>query len=110
MISASLCVLLVLLHMRTSFIIASTLPLAALTSFLIMSVLRRLGVVDIQANAMSLAGIAISIGVLVDSSVVMAENVMHRLHEHFGRPTSRATSAKSSCKRVSPSGGRSSSR
>ena len=49
-----------------------------------MAVLRRLGVVDIQANAMSLAGIAISIGVLVDSSVVMAENVMHRLREQFG--------------------------
>ena len=84
MISASLCVLLVLLHLRTSLIIASTLPLAALMSFLIMAVLRRLGIVDIQANAMSLAGIAISIGVLVDSSVVMAENVMHRLREHFG--------------------------
>ncbi len=82
--SASLCVLLVLLHVRTSLIIASTIPLAALSSFLIMAVLRRLGMVDIQANAMSLAGIAISIGVLVDSSVVMAENVMHRLREQFG--------------------------
>jgi Cu(I)/Ag(I) efflux system membrane protein CusA/SilA len=82
--SASLCVLVVLLHVRTSLIIASTIPLAALSSFLIMSVLRRLGWVDIQANAMSLAGIAISIGVLVDSSVVMAENVMHRLREQFG--------------------------
>jgi Cu(I)/Ag(I) efflux system membrane protein CusA/SilA len=49
-----------------------------------MAVLRWLGVVDVQANAMSLAGIAISIGVLVDSSVVMAENVMHRLRERFG--------------------------
>src|SRR5215831_11834160 len=58
--------------------------MAALTSFLIMAVLRRSGIVDIQANAMSLAGIAISIGVLVDSSVVMAENVMHRLRERFG--------------------------
>jgi Cu(I)/Ag(I) efflux system membrane protein CusA/SilA len=38
---------------------------------------------------MSLAGIAISIGVLVDSSVVMAENSMHHLREHFGdHPTS----------------------
>ena len=84
MVSASLCVLVVLLHVRTSLIIASTIPLAALASFLIMAGLRRLGVVDIQANAMSLAGIAISIGVLVDSSVVMAENVMHRLREEFG--------------------------
>jgi Cu(I)/Ag(I) efflux system membrane protein CusA/SilA len=83
-ISATICVLVVLLHVRTSLVIASTIPLAALSSFLIMMVLRRAGLVDIQANAMSLAGIAISIGVLVDSSVVMAENVMHRLSEQFG--------------------------
>ena len=86
MIAASLCVLLVLLHVRTSLVIACTLPLAALTSFLIMAVLRRSGLVVIEANAMSLAGIAISIGVLVDSSVVMAENVMHRLREAVWRP------------------------
>jgi Cu(I)/Ag(I) efflux system membrane protein CusA/SilA len=84
MVSASLCVLIVLLHVRTSLVIVGTLPLAALSSFLIMAVLRRSGIVDIQANAMSLAGIAISVGVLVDSSVVMAENVMHRLRERFG--------------------------
>ena len=84
MVSASLCVLLILLHVRTSLVIAGTLPLAALSSFLIMAVLRRSDVVAIPANAMSLAGIAISIGVLVDSSVVMAENVMHRLKEQFG--------------------------
>ena len=89
MIAASLCVLLVLLHVRTSLVIACTLPLAALTSFLIMAVLRRSGLVVIEANAMSLAGIAISIGVLVDSSVVMAENVMHRLRETFGDQTVR---------------------
>ncbi len=83
-VSASLCVFLILLHVRTSLVIASTIPLAALSSFLIMSVLRRLSIVDVQANATSLAGIAISIGVLVDSSVVMAENVMHRLREQFG--------------------------
>ncbi len=84
MLSASLCVLLILLHLRTSLVIAGTLPLAAISSFLIMAILRRSGIVDIPANAMSLAGIAVSIGVLVDSSVVMAENVMHRLTEHFG--------------------------
>jgi Cu(I)/Ag(I) efflux system membrane protein CusA/SilA len=84
MITAAVCVLVVLLHVRTSLVVVSTLPLAALGSFLIMWVLRKLGVMDIEANAMSLAGIAISIGVLVDSSVVMAENVMHRLRERFG--------------------------
>src|SRR4029079_9813067 len=84
MISASLCVLVILMHVRTSLIIAVTLPLAALSSFVMMAALRWLGIVDIQANAMSLAGIAISIGVLVDSSIVMAENVMHRLKESFG--------------------------
>jgi Cu(I)/Ag(I) efflux system membrane protein CusA/SilA len=83
-VSASLCVLIVLLHVRTSFIIALTLPLAALGSFLMMATLRWLGVADIQTNIMSLAGVAISIGVLVDSSIVMAENVMHRLRQHFG--------------------------
>jgi Cu(I)/Ag(I) efflux system membrane protein CusA/SilA len=84
MISASLCVLLILLHFRTSLVIAGILPLAASSSFLVLAVLRRTGLLDVPANAMSLAGIAISIGVLVDSSVVMAENVMHRLREQFG--------------------------
>jgi Cu(I)/Ag(I) efflux system membrane protein CusA/SilA len=83
-LTATVCVLLVLLHFRTSFVIALTLPLAALASFAVMWLLRRLGVVDIQTNIMSLAGIAVSIGVLVDSSIVMAENVMHRLKEQFG--------------------------
>jgi Cu(I)/Ag(I) efflux system membrane protein CusA/SilA len=83
-VTASICVLLVLLHVRTSFIIAVTLPLATLASFVVMWTLRRLGVADIQTNIMSLAGIAISIGVLVDSSIVMAENAMHSLREQFG--------------------------
>ncbi len=84
MVSASLCVLVILLHFRTSLVIAGILPLAALSSFLVLAILRRTGILDVPANAMSLAGIAISIGVLVDSSVVMAENVMHRLREHSG--------------------------
>ncbi len=47
MFGATLCVLLVLRHFRTSFIIAATLPLAAPMSFVIMCALRGLGVVDI---------------------------------------------------------------
>ncbi len=83
-VTATLCVLLVLLHFRTSFVIALTLPLSVLGSFVLMWGLRRLGIADIQTNIMSLAGLAISIGVLVDSSIVMAENVMHHLKDHFG--------------------------
>jgi Cu(I)/Ag(I) efflux system membrane protein CusA/SilA len=83
-ITAAVCVLLVLLHVRTSFVIALTLPLATLGSFAIMDALRRLGIADIQTNVMSLAGIAISIGVLVDAAIVMAENVLHVLKDHHG--------------------------
>ncbi len=83
-VTATICVVIVLMHLRTSFIIAITLPLATLASFATMWTLRRLGVADIQTNIMSLAGIAISIGVLVDSSIVMAENVMFHLRGRFG--------------------------
>ncbi len=84
MISAAICVLVVLLHVRTSLVVVVTLPLAALSSFLIMGVLRWAGIVKVEANAMSLAGVAISIGVLVDSSIVMAENAMHHLKRAYG--------------------------
>jgi Cu(I)/Ag(I) efflux system membrane protein CusA/SilA len=84
MIIASLAVLLILLHVRSVFVICVTLPLAVLFSFLLMSVLRVLGIVDIQANIMSLAGITISIGILVDQAIVMTENATHHLKVHFG--------------------------
>ena len=80
---ASLCVVLVLLHFRASLVIAVSLPLAVLSSFLVLWGLRASGLATIETNIMSLAGLAISIGVLVDSSIVMAENVMHHLHRRF---------------------------
>ena len=83
-VTSMICVLVVLLHFRASFVIAVTLPLAALGSFGMMGLLRVLGVADIQTNVMSLAGIAISVGVLVDSSIVMVENVMHGLRLEYG--------------------------
>jgi Cu(I)/Ag(I) efflux system membrane protein CusA/SilA len=83
-LTATVCVVLVLLHFRASFVVALTLPLSALGAFALLWLVRRLGIADVETNAMSLAGIAVSIGVLVDSSIVMAENVMHRLHEEYG--------------------------
>ena len=84
MVIASIAILLILMHVRSVFVICITLPLAVLFSFLLMSVLRQLGIIDIQANIMSLAGITISIGILVDQAIVMTENATHHLKEHFG--------------------------
>jgi Cu/Ag efflux pump CusA len=84
MIIASLAILLILMHVRSVFVICVTLPLAVLFSFLMMWVLRNLGIIDIQANIMSLAGITISIGILVDQAIVMTENATHHLKAHFG--------------------------
>jgi Cu(I)/Ag(I) efflux system membrane protein CusA/SilA len=81
---ASIAVFLILLHVRSAFVICVTLPLSVLFSFLLMSLLRQLGIIDIQANIMSLAGITISIGILVDQAIVMTENATHHLKEHFG--------------------------
>src|SRR5882757_947804 len=81
---ASIAILLILSHVRSVIVICITLPLAVLFSFLMMWLLRTLGIIDIQANIMSLAGITISIGILVDQAIVMVENATHHLKEHFG--------------------------
>jgi Cu(I)/Ag(I) efflux system membrane protein CusA/SilA len=84
MLIASVAILLILMHFRSVFVICVTLPLAVLFSFLMMWVLRVLHIVDVQANIMSLAGITISIGILVDQAIVMVENASHHLKEQFG--------------------------
>src|SRR6202163_794464 len=49
-----------------------------------MWLLRQLHIIDIQSNIMSMAGITISIGILVDQAIVMVENAIHNLKEEFG--------------------------
>jgi Cu(I)/Ag(I) efflux system membrane protein CusA/SilA len=84
MLIASVAILLILMHFRSVFVICVTLPLSVLFSFLMMWLLRKLGILDVQANIMSLAGITISIGILVDQAIVMVENATHHLKEKFG--------------------------
>src|SRR5437667_1010253 len=60
--------ILFLLNLRSVFIVTIPLPLAVLTAFLFMRYL------DISSNIMSLAGIAIAIGVRVDAGIVVTEN------------------------------------
>jgi len=78
-IIASVAVLLILMHVGSAFVICVTLPLAVLISFILMRLF------NIPSNIMSLAGIAISIGILVDQSIVMVENATHHLTGHFGK-------------------------
>jgi len=68
-----LVVLAFLLHVKTSLVVASTLPFAVLLTFIGM---RLLGV---TANIMSFAGIAIAIGTIVDMGIVVTESI-HQEH------------------------------
>ena len=70
-------------HLRTSIVIGLTVPLSVLGAFIGMSMLTRVGS-TLNINIMSLAGIAISIGVLVDSSIVILDNITHHLQKQFG--------------------------
>ena len=82
MLVASLMVLVVLRHLRSSLVICATLPLAVLGAFLLLHLTRAW--TGVGANIMSLSGIAISIGVLVDAGIVMTENAYTRLHQEAG--------------------------
>jgi Cu(I)/Ag(I) efflux system membrane protein CusA/SilA len=62
-----------LFHLRSSLVIIISLPVGILVAFIIME---RMG---INANIMSLGGIAIAIGAMVDAAIVMIENV----HKHM---------------------------
>ena len=68
-----------LMHFRSILIVTLPLPLAILTSFILMRVF------GITSNIMSLGGIAIAIGVLVDAGIVITENVFRQYETEGGR-------------------------
>ena len=72
-IAVALVIFIFLLHVRSAFVALITLPLGVLGAFVIMSAQ------GITANIMSLGGIAIAIGTMVDASIVMVENANRRL-------------------------------
>jgi len=74
-IVVALIIIIFLLHLRSSFVAVFTLPLGVLVAF---TVMRAQG---LNANIMSLGGIAIAIGAMVDAVVVMIENA----HKHMER-------------------------
>ncbi|WP_372897546.1 efflux RND transporter permease subunit, partial [Stieleria sp.] len=68
-------ILLFLLHVRSSIVVAICLPAAVLMSFIAMHL------VGVGSNIMSLAGIAIAIGTMVDMGIIVSENIYQNLAE-----------------------------
>jgi cobalt-zinc-cadmium resistance protein CzcA len=60
---------------RGAIVVALTLPLATLCTFIIMKA------VDLSANLMTLGGLAISIGMVIDAAIIQVENVQRHLSE-----------------------------
>ncbi|MFN0316355.1 MAG: efflux RND transporter permease subunit, partial [Burkholderiales bacterium] len=70
-------------EVRSAIVVIVTLPLCMLIAFIFM---QQFG---LSANLMSLAGLAIGIGMMVDGAVVMVENAYRLLSHHAGQPTDR---------------------
>ena len=71
----SLVILVFLLHFQSALVIVLTLPISVLIAFITMKLM------GVSSNIMSLGGIAIAIGVLVDAGVIMVENCYRHLSE-----------------------------
>jgi len=86
LIVVTLVILLFLLHFRSTLVPALLLPIAVLLAFIPM---KQMG---LTANIMSLGGIAIAIGAMVDAAIIVVENVHKRLErwEHEGSREPRA--------------------
>nr|MBA3442835.1 efflux RND transporter permease subunit [Pyrinomonadaceae bacterium] len=74
-----------LLNFRTTFITLTAIPLSFIITFLVFRAL------DVSINTMTLGGMAVAIGELVDDAIVDVENVFRRLRENRVLPNPRPT-------------------
>jgi CzcA family heavy metal efflux pump len=77
MIVVSLVVILFLFHWRSAVSIIIQIPITIATSFILLNIF------GITSNIMSLTGIALAIGVIVDNGIIMAENSYRNLSQRF---------------------------
>ncbi len=98
MVVVSLVIFLFLLHVRSALVPILTLPLAVLLSFIPMFYQ------GLTANIMSLGGIAVAIGAMVDASIILIENIHKKLEEwdDAGRPCSRLEATIEAMQEVGP--------
>lgn len=77
MIVVSIVVFIFLFHWRSAISILIQIPITIATSFILLNLF------DISSNIMSLTGIALAIGVIVDNGIIMAENAYKHLSHRF---------------------------
>jgi CzcA family heavy metal efflux pump len=77
MIVVSFVVIIFLFHWRSAVSIIIQIPITVATSFILLNAF------DISSNIMSLTGIALAIGVIVDNGIIMAENAYKNLSHRF---------------------------
>ncbi|MGE4545646.1 MAG: efflux RND transporter permease subunit [Pedobacter sp.] len=94
-IVVGLVIILFLFHLPSAAVVILTLPVAILMSFIIMYAQ------GINVNIMSLGGIAIAIGTMVDSAIIMVENA-HKHLEKEGEGKSRSETIAKAAKEVGP--------
>ena len=71
-----------LLNLRTTFITLTAIPLSLVITTLVFRVLSRLTGAELSINVMTLGGIAVAMGELVDDAIVDVENIFRRLREN----------------------------
>jgi len=86
-----------LFHVRSGLIVVIVTPIAVLGAFIVMHLQ------GINANIMSLGGIAIAIGTLVDAAIVMIENVHKKLEQGVAKGEGRFQAILEGCREVGPS-------
>ncbi len=86
-----------LFHLRSGLIVVIVTPIAVLAAFIVMRLQ------GINANIMSLGGIAIAIGTLVDAAIVMTENVHRKLEHGVADERQRLEAIYEGCREVGPS-------
>jgi cobalt-zinc-cadmium resistance protein CzcA len=85
-----------LAELRTALIVVFSLPLTFLVGFIVM------GAVGLTSNLMSLGGLAFSVGMVVDASIVVVENVRRHLALRRGLETKRAIVAEAVVEVIRP--------
>ncbi len=68
-------IIIMVMHLRSSIMISAVMPLAVLGCFIVMKMF------SVDANIVSLAGIAIAVGTIVDMGIVISENILKHLDE-----------------------------